>query len=152
MSMNHYKIYLQLKTVSLMFIFGTCDLITSIVHDLYPHFMRWTEFSTYRRTLTADKVQNSEERTRFHIMAYNDIITYYDLQLYDFLLNEVSDGFRVRKNARPWLYVFLIVSYEPITMNTVKKHNQSMFHTSVKLDGSTIYNGLEILIIRICQN
>jgi hypothetical protein len=114
--------------------------------DVYKEFgytySGYTEFSTYRRTLTADKVQNSEERTRFHITAYNDTITYYDLQLYDFLLNKVSDGFRVRKNARPWLNVFLIVSYEPITMNTIKKHNQSMFHTSVKLDGSTIYNGL----------
>jgi hypothetical protein len=111
--------------------------------DVYKEF--GYEYSGYTKSYmntTADRVEDSETKTRFHISVYGDTITYYDLELYDFLLGDVYRNFRVRKNLRPWLNIFLIASYEPIAMTIIKKHHQSMFQTSVKLDGSTIYHGL----------
>lgn len=94
------------------------------------------------KTVVSNEVENKRMKVRFHVQIYGDTVTYYDIERYRLFAIQASDNFSVRKNAAPWLNLFLTASYEPITSNTIKNRYQSEFSTLVKLDSSTIYYGL----------
>lgn len=111
--------------------------------DVFKEFgYEYSGIHSAYRNLEAERVENSKTKTRFYISVYGDAIPSYDLEYYDSLPHDVLRSLRVRKNIRPWLNIFLIANYESISMTVIKNHHQSMFHTSVKLDSSTIYHGL----------
>lgn len=111
--------------------------------DVFKEFgYEYSGIHSAYRNLEAERVENSKTKTRFYISVYGDAIPSYDLEYYDSLPHDVLRSLRVRKNIRPWLNIFPIANYESISMTVIKNHHQSMFHTSVKLDSSTIYHGL----------
>jgi hypothetical protein len=93
------------------------------------------------KTIVSSEVENKYIRVRFHVQIYGDTVTYYDIERYRLFAYRVSDNFSVRKNVLPWQNIFLTASYEPISLNTIKKRPQSDFSILVKLDSSTIYYG-----------
>lgn len=98
------------------------------------------------KIFTADIFHRNQDKIKLYVNVFRNSNNpnRYDLERYnDFFLSELLDRFRVRKNQKPWLNIFIFLTYQTISSHTIKKRIDNIDHLGIThLDSSTLYQGL----------